>query len=321
MGVLTGEPVVVLDLSDQDEELLRLPPSRPAVVIGVHRGTARHPPPTDVDIALTSSRIPEHVSGWVSVADPVSAAERLSTRIASAPEAAIVCCQVLRSTEGIDVTSALLVESFAYSTLQSGPEFSRWLATATRPTVRADSAPTVLVQREANTLTITLNRPASRNAFNARMRAELVDALSVARHDESVVSIHLKGAGNAFSSGGDLSEFGTLVDPATAHLVRTTQSPARLLSEVAARATVHLQGSCVGAGVEFAAFCHRVVADSDATLRLPELEFGLIPGAGGTVSIPRRIGRHRSTWLALSGENLDAGTALEWGLVDVLAEP
>jgi enoyl-CoA hydratase/carnithine racemase len=49
---------------------------------------------------------------------------------------------------------------------------------------------------------------------------------------------------------------------------------------------------------------------------LPEVGMGLIPGAGGTVSIPRRIGRHRTAWLALTGNTIDAGTALAWGLAD-----
>ena len=72
----------------------------------------------------------------------------------------------------------------------------------------------------------------------------------------------------------------------------------------------------MGAGIELPAFARRVVAAEDAFFQLPELSLGLIPGAGGTVSIPRRIGRQRTARLALSGERLDAATALEWGLVD-----
>jgi enoyl-CoA hydratase/carnithine racemase len=69
-----------------------------------------------------------------------------------------------------------------------------------------------------------------------------------------------------------------------------------------------------------AAFAGRVVARSDFTASLPELSLGLIPGAGGTVSIRRRIGRHRTALLALSGARLDATTALAWGLVDELSD-
>ena len=74
----------------------------------------------------------------------------------------------------------------------------------------------------------------------------------------------------------------------------------------------------MGAGIEVAAFAGRVVADPDAVISLPELGIGLVPGAGGTVSIPARIGRHRTALMALSTRPIPATTALEWGLVDEL---
>ncbi|WP_262401328.1 enoyl-CoA hydratase/isomerase family protein [Actinomadura sp. CNU-125] len=75
----------------------------------------------------------------------------------------------------------------------------------------------------------------------------------------------------------------------------------------------------MGAGVELPAFAGRVVARPDAVFRLPEIAMGLIPGAGGTVSLPRRIGRHRTLYMALTGEAIGADTALAWGLVDEIA--
>jgi enoyl-CoA hydratase/carnithine racemase len=74
----------------------------------------------------------------------------------------------------------------------------------------------------------------------------------------------------------------------------------------------------VGAGIELPAFARRVVADRGAFFELPEVGMGLVPGAGGTVSLPRRIGPQRTAWLALTGRRLDAETALSWGLVDDL---
>ncbi len=61
-----------------------------------------------------------------------------------------------------------------------------------------------------------------------------------------------------------------------------------------------------------------MTAAADTTVALPELGLGLIPGAGGTISLPRRIGRHRTAWLALTQQPIDAATAREWGLVDEL---
>jgi enoyl-CoA hydratase/carnithine racemase len=104
-------------------------------------------------------------------------------------------------------------------------------------------------------------------------------------------------------------------------LIRTTRSPALLLSRVASRVTVEIHGACVGAGIEIAALAGRVVATTDTRVRLPEVGMGLIPGAGGTASLPRRIGRHRTAWLGLGGGWLDAATAFAWGLVDEVRDP
>jgi enoyl-CoA hydratase/carnithine racemase len=76
----------------------------------------------------------------------------------------------------------------------------------------------------------------------------------------------------------------------------------------------------VGAGIELAAFAGRVTATADTVIRLPEIGMGLIPGAGGTASLPARVGRERTAYLALSGAPLAATDALRWGLVDEVTE-
>ena len=80
--------------------------------------------------------------------------------------------------------------------------------------------------------------------------------------------------------------------------------------------TAHLHGACFGSGIELPAFAAEVLADPSTAIALPEVSLGLVPGAGGTVSLPRRIGRHRTAWLGLTGAPIDAATALDWGLVD-----
>jgi len=151
----------------------------------------------------------------------------------------------------------------------------------------------------------------------------LLEALAVAQLDQSVTGIVLSGNGPSFCSGGDLAEFGTFTDPASAHLARTRHSPALVLDALTARfgracrARVH--GRVLGSGLEMAAFCGWVEAQGDSVLGLPELGLGLIPGAGGTVSVTRRIGRWRTAYLVLSGRTIDADTALAWGLVDAIA--
>ena len=108
----------------------------------------------------------------------------------------------------------------------------------------------------------------------------------------------------------------TTPDIATARLVRTRAGAAHLLHRLADRVEVRLTGTCLGAGIELPAFAGLVVATPGTTVQLPEIRMGFIPGAGGTASIPRRIGRWRTLHLALTGTALDARTALEWGLVD-----
>ncbi len=165
---------------------------------------------------------------------------------------------------------------------------------------------------------VELARPAVHNAVDAATRDRLTDVLAAIARDPSV-RVVLSGRGPTFCAGGDLGEFGTAPDPVTAHVWRTTRGPARWLVALADRLEVRVHGACVGAGVEMAAFAGRVVAAPGTTFRLPEVAMGLIPGAGGTVSVPARVGRSRTAWLALSGATLDASTALAWGLVDAIA--
>ena len=242
----------------------------------------------------------------------------LRKRVTENPRAASVLVQLLRDGETRDIEAGLVAESLAYSTLQAGPEFATWLAGHERRPERAHTEPAVRVWRELDRLHVALNRPEKHNAFSAAMRDGLCEALALAVADDSIEEVALSGNGPSFCSGGDLDEFGTLPDPATAHTIRTTRSAARLLARCAERVRATVHGACVGAGIELPAFAAQVAARGDAYVLLPELTLGLVPGAGGTVSLPRRIGRQRTAWLALSAERLDAETARDWGLFDEL---
>jgi enoyl-CoA hydratase/carnithine racemase len=238
------------------------------------------------------------------------------------PHAGSVCDDVLRAVQPDGPTlPAVLTESLAYSTLQSGPEFARWLGER-GPAPMPEIADPVLAQRDGDLLRIRFNRPQRHNAFSTDARAALLEALTVAQLDQSVTGIVLSGNGPSFCSGGDLAEFGTFADPPSAHLARTRHSPALALDALTARfgrscrADVH--GRVLGSGLEMAAFCGWIEAQQDSVLGLPELSLGLIPGAGGTVSVTRRIGRWRTAYLVLSGRTVGADTALDWGLVDAI---
>lgn len=296
-------------------EPLRPPATWPCVVVALSAGAAA--PPAGADLYLTAT--PEPASPWAGGIEDVG---RITTAIAAHPQASTTLVQVLRAYSG-DADRDLLTESIAYASLQAGSEHRNWLATNHRAGGAADAGgdpPAVRTSRTGNRLEVVLDRPDRRNAYSAAMRDSLVAALELAATDPSIAEVHLRGNGSNFCAGGDLSEFGTVADPATAHQIRMSRSAGFLLHAVAQKVVAHVHGACVGAGVELPAFAARVLADPGATFRLPEVGMGLIPGAGGTASIPRRIGAPRTAWLALSGAELDACTALRWGLVDQLVD-
>jgi enoyl-CoA hydratase/carnithine racemase len=278
-------------------------------------------PSDDATFTLTEAHCDDR--RVITVASVSDALAELTERCQRWPQSAAVCDDVLRSIDLSAPTRAgVITESLAYSTLQSGPEFKRWLAERGPATV-PDIPNPVEADRDGHLLHVRFNRPQRHNAFSTDMRAALLEKLDVARLDPSITEVVLSGNGPSFCSGGDLAEFGTFADPASAHLARTRHSPALVLDELTARlgprCRAEIHGQVLGSGLEMAAYCGWVRAHTDALLGLPELSLGLIPGAGGTVSITRRIGRWRTAYLVLSGRTIDPPTALQWGLVDEIS--
>jgi hypothetical protein len=323
-GSLAGAPLAVVDLDGaealSDAELAaaaRAARSALTLVVGTGSGPLPDRLRGLVDaLTLTVSPVASD-RAVVPVADPAAELERLVTVAAASPRAAVVLGQVLRQTEQLDVRSGLAAEAAAYSMLLAGPEMGAWLSDRGGPRPARGPGERVAVSRHGDVLRVEMDRPDRRNAFDAGMRDALVDALLVALADPQV-TLELSGRGSCFSSGGDLDEFGSTADVGLAYVLRLERHPGWLLHQLGPRATVRLHGACIGAGVEMPALAARVVAARDTWFGLPEVAMGVIPGAGGTVGIPRRIGRWRTAWLALSGRRLDAATALEWGLVDEL---
>ncbi|WP_329334772.1 enoyl-CoA hydratase/isomerase family protein [Streptomyces sp. NBC_01352] len=252
----------------------------------------------------------------VSVEDPRKAFEELADIVERHPGASIALGQLLRQTPSLGTLQGLAAEAAAYSMLLGGTEFAAWLAGRGTARPAETDLPLVRVRRDGGKLSVLLDRPERRNAVSFRMREELFEALEIAALDDTIDEVELAGAGPVFCSGGDLAEFGTATDLVAAYLVRLERAPWRLIDRMRERVTVRVHGAAVGAGIEMAAFAGRVVASPDAFFLLPEVAMGLVPGAGGTVSVPRRIGRWRAAWMMLSGARVDAATALRWGLVD-----
>lgn len=306
-------------------DLDRAPDAEPGAGIIIARGSRFDTPHAEHWLERASFTVSEMAVAdrrVITVPSVAEAVAELTERCRRRPHAAAICDDVLRTVDPTaPAVSGVVTESLAYSVLQAGPEFADWLARRGPATVPESDDP-VLIDRDGDTLLVRFNRPQRHNAFNNAMRAVLLDALAVAEADPAIDEVVLSGAGRSFCSGGDLAEFGGFTDVAGAHLARTRYSPAlaldALTARLGARCRAEIHGQVLGSGLEMAAFCGRVSAHPDTVLGLPELDLGLIPGAGGTVSVTRRIGRWRTGYLILSGRTIDAPTAHRWGLVDEL---
>lgn len=313
-------PLLFVDLCSEASD----PPAvesavRRAEIVAVGVARAAVPPPNEgIEDALACTITPLAPTRitQVRVADVDAAVAHLRAAVATSPRAALTMRRLLEVTDTLPVHEGLAAESTAYSMLLAGAEFAAWLAARRRrpaPEARDDA---VVSWREGEDLRVRLNVPERRNAYSRQVRDALVEAFELALTDPDVTRIVWDGAGPAFCSGGDLDEFGSTTDVSSAHVVRMQRSAARCAHDLAARLEVRLHGACIGAGIEIPSFAGRLLAAEDTVIALPELAMGLVPGAGGTVGIPRRIGRWRCAWMHLTGARIDVGTAIEWGLVD-----
>ena len=291
-------PVAFIDLDAGGEEIgpLALPP---CPVIGF--GNPANPLAAKLDAVI----------------EPPFTADGLARGILVHPHAACVVTGLLRILPDMPVEHGLVAESHAYAALQGSEDHLRWRDTHTAA-VRPEG--TIATERDGDTLIVTMARKWAGNAVDRTMRDQLVEAFCAARLDDSVARIILRGEGRTFSLGADLAEFGTTRDPARAVAIRALTLPAHALSACATRLEAQVQGGCVGAGLEMAAWAQRIIAARDAWFQLPELAMGILPGAGGCVSLVRKIGRQRTALLALSGKRLGARKALDWGLVDRIVD-
>lgn len=320
-SALGDEPLRLIDLAARDAHPVARETMRATQAIAVGLDRRGQLPLVDeavFDALLTTA--PDAPAPWVSVPDR-QWSERIvgiTAHVAHAPVAATLAMRVLRMGQGLPFDHALALESLAYSTLLGGEEFRRWRTA--NPAHPAPPAPAgfVAMDRIDDCLTIRLTDPANRNAMSAGMRDALFNALAAAIDDPTAPSVQLEAEGRCFSTGGDLTEFGTAQDLATAHVVRTLRNSAALLHQLGDRATVILHGACVGSGLEIPAAAHRRIARPGAFFHLPELAMGLMPGGGGTVTLPRAIGRHRAATMMLSARRIDVATAYDWGLIHAI---
>ncbi len=174
---------------------------------------------------------------------------------------------------------------------------------------------TIRFEKRGRIATVTLDRPESLNAYDVAMRDDLFAAFGAIDDDPEVSAMVLRGAGPAFSTGGDLREFGSAPSPVVARAVRFQRDVWGRLLRLRAATVAAVHGHAVGGGMEMALLCDVRVAATDAVFALPETGLGMIPGVAGTQTLPRVVGLARALATTLGGERLDARTAERIGLV------
>lgn len=179
---------------------------------------------------------------------------------------------------------------------------------------------TILVSDNGPVRTITLNRPAVRNAIDIPMRIDLAAAIADAARDAGVRAIVLTGAGPMFCSGGDIATIHPSTEAAALERVQLAQQVIREIWATPKPVLAAVEGGAIGAGTALAAACDLVIAARDARFATTFLNVGLAGDMGVNASLPARIGVGRTRRLLMTARSVTATEALDWGLVDVLTE-
>jgi enoyl-CoA hydratase len=164
---------------------------------------------------------------------------------------------------------------------------------------------------------VTINRPDKLNALNAIVIAELGDAVTRIETDSAVRGVIVTGAGTkAFVAGADINELTEQGPTGGRNRALVGQQVFRRLERCGKPVIAAINGFALGGGCELAMACHLRVASEQAKLGQPEVKLGIAPGYGGTVRLPRLIGKARALELLLTGEMIDAQEAWRIGLVN-----
>lgn len=179
---------------------------------------------------------------------------------------------------------------------------------------------TLLFEREGHVAVITLNRPAQRNAINQEMRRTLMDCLQRVREDGDVRAAILTGAGGTFSAGADLKERasgggGRRHDNAPASVIEADLSAQWSTMKFEKPLIAAIDGYCLAGGMELALVCDIRICTPEAQFGLPEITRGFFPGGGGPQRLARSIPQSIAMELILTGDRIDAETALRAGIV------
>ncbi|MGZ5133757.1 MAG: enoyl-CoA hydratase/isomerase family protein [Flavitalea sp.] len=179
---------------------------------------------------------------------------------------------------------------------------------------------TLLTEIENQICTITINRPDKLNALNKTVFEELGTAIDELYRNPQLKSAVITGAGSkAFAAGADITEFLGLSKEEGMAMAKRGQDLFFKIEKSPKPIIAAVNGFALGGGCELAMSCHFRIASDNAKFGQPEVNLGLVPGYGGTQRLTQLIGKGRSLELLMSGNLIDANTALQYGLVNHLS--
>jgi len=177
-------------------------------------------------------------------------------------------------------------------------------------------------QKEGDIAIVTVDRPKALNALNTATIQEIRSALGAVKKDESVRVLIMTGAGDkAFVAGADIGEIKALGLKDGLDFLQAGHQMNRDIEGLGKPSIAAINGLALGGGCEMAMACSLRIVSETAKMGLPELGLGVIPGFGGTQRLARLIGKGRALWYMLTGDMMDAPTALELGLANILVKP
>ncbi len=174
----------------------------------------------------------------------------------------------------------------------------------------------LFVEREGPITTIILNRPEVHNALNVKLSAELSEAVRDVRDDRGCRIMILRGAGNTFCAGDDLKEFREWSLDDAYWQVRKYQDTVQIIEDLTPITIAAVDGVAAGGGLELTLVCDFVVATDRSRWGMPEVDWNITPGWGGTSRLARHIGRRKAKEMNLIGALITPGRAEDYGLIN-----
>jgi enoyl-CoA hydratase len=179
----------------------------------------------------------------------------------------------------------------------------------------------LLFDRDGDVTTITLNRPEVHNALDRKLSSELNRAVREVREDRQCRIMVLRGAGDTFCAGDDIKEFNDWDADEAYWQVRLYQETVQIIEDLTAITIAAVDGACTGGGLELTLVCDFVIATDRSRWGMPEIDWDITPGWGGTSRIPRFVGRRKAKEWNLIGALFSAATAERYDLVNRVVAP